>query len=126
MGEVDTIQKQTDLIEAVLELSKLEKLTAGPIKIHKTFYKLKRDFPKYFESLMFDTNGHTPISEEIDNIWGILTLSGFIQGDLRSYFLDKNKDPKYAEGLREKGIENPKVDGVTLQIISDRFDEYIQ
>ena len=127
MGEVDTIQRQTDLIEAVLELSKLEKLTTNSIKIHKTFYRLKQDFPKYFKSLMFDTNGHTPISNEINNIFSILTLSRFIDigSDLRTYFINKHRDKEYADGLREKGIEIPKVDGATLQNLADKFDEYI-
>jgi len=121
--ETDIIQKQANLIRAILNLSGLEKITANSGKIHKVFYDLKQEFPEYFKRLMFDTNGHIPVSEDLDEILFTFKLSGRIYWDgCRHYKLCREEESKFIKELENNYLkEIPKI-----KEIADKFRGYIQ
>lgn len=120
--KTDTIQKQTKLIRTIFNLSELERITANTGKIHGVFYKLKKEFPQYFERLKFDTNGHCPISEDLDKIFSTFILSGRIcWNGCRHYNLYKEEEFKV---IKELENNYPK-DVSKVKEIADKFREYI-
>jgi hypothetical protein len=46
----------------------------GNIQIY--FYKIKKENPKRFERLFYNTNGHIPHSEDLENILFDLSIAG--------------------------------------------------
>lgn len=49
---------------------------ADLIKIDKFFYEIKEEFPEQFENVRFDTNGHTPLTEDTSHIFRVLMSAG--------------------------------------------------
>ena len=93
--KIDTIQEQSLLIRSIFNLSGLERITTNTGKIHKVFYRLKQEFPEYFERLMFDTQGN-PTSEDLGEILSIFKLSGRIYWDgCRHYKLCREEESKF-------------------------------
>lgn len=124
MNKINTTQKQTELITAIFNLSGLERITANIGKIHETFYKLKQEFPEYFERLMFDTNGHCPISEDLDEILSAFKLSGRIYWEgFRHYNLWREEESKFIKEL-ENDFSSDEI--TQIREMADKFRGYIQ
>jgi len=60
------------------------------INLHEKFYQVKEQYPDLFKRLYFDTNGHTPYSEDLDSIvfdyqtYGLVTWDGGFGLDINS------------------------------------------
>jgi len=77
--KIHSIQRQTSIIIAIfIRLEEIRQTNSFAIStdFHKIFYQLKLSYPKYFERLMFDTNGDTPISDNIKSIFGTFNVCG--------------------------------------------------
>lgn len=61
-------------------------------RLHEHFYKLKKETPEEYERLFYDTNGHIPFSEDLDNIFMDFRISGIIDWD---YNLNLREAKKY-------------------------------
>ena len=60
--------------EIIKEISFFKELKN--VDIHKYFFDLKKKEPNRFERLLYDTNGHIPISNTLDDILQDLMLCG--------------------------------------------------
>ncbi|MCJ7449699.1 MAG: hypothetical protein MUO72_18650 [Bacteroidales bacterium] len=82
METIATYQQLALLIEAILKQYFINKemkgFTSNHEQLHRNFYRLKKDFPQYFERLTFDTNGHYPYSEDLDSILQDFQICGII------------------------------------------------
>ena len=47
-------------------------------EINKFFYEMKQEYPKEFEMVGFNTNGHTPFSNEVDDAKTMMLICGYI------------------------------------------------
>lgn len=82
MEKVLTYQQLSLLIESILKryfISKSTKeFTGNHEEIHKNFYQLKQHFPEHFSRLSFNTNGHYPVSKDLDSILQDFQVCGII------------------------------------------------
>jgi hypothetical protein len=123
--EIDTAQdtqKQTSLIIAILNMSKLERITTTNSVINNAFYKLKEEFPEYFNELLFSDNLGKPNSNQLESILDIFKLSGMLNWDgFHHYNLIKFK-----EDIKEFTGNLPEEKQLVIKKIVKRFDEYMQ
>lgn len=47
-------------------------------EVNKFFYEMKQEYPKEFEMVLFNTNGHSPYSKAIEDANGTMFLSGYL------------------------------------------------
>ena len=126
MNKVDTIHKQDLIINAVFHLSKLERITKDESKINGGFFRLKKEFPEYFNTLLFNENWQSPISNDLNNILSIFKLSGMLcSGELGIFgkYYNFFRDEEYAERLKDDFSAD---DIVEIQEMANKFREYIQ
>lgn len=126
MEPIDSIQKQTALITALLIVyqrqtqAKSFSLRAAHQK-HVIFYQLKKKYPSYFKRLMFDTNGHEPFSTDLTGIWSTLQIGQIIFFNSREILI-------LTEGL-DLADELKEIPGVTetvLQSIATTFADLLK
>lgn len=119
MKQTNTIQKQTPLIGTIFNFSKLERITTSDEKISRAFYKLKEDFPEYFERLLFNTNASYPTSSELDDMLSMSKVSGTMKWDgSRHYKLNKYE-------LSDEELKQTLEDFPKIKEVASKFDEYI-
>ncbi len=79
--QINTYQKLSTLIGEILKSYSNEKgksISGNHRNLHENFYDLKKKHPEYFMRLRFDTNGHYPISDDLDSILQDFQISGRI------------------------------------------------
>jgi hypothetical protein len=120
--KAETIQTQTKVIKAILELSGLERLTSNSMKIHGAIYKLKQEFPEDFERLYFNTNCSFPTSSDLEDIFSCYITSGRMSWDGCSNHYNFLKNKGYTSKL--KG-EVSKEEFKHLKKMANKFKRYI-
>lgn len=123
MPEENTIQRQSNLIKSILSMSNLGKITASDERIHNAFYKLKNEFPEYFEGLMFNINRSFPQSNDLYDIWGSYKLTGILTWN---NIFCKNYDIQITKGQIEAPFKDNPNDINQIKEITKKFVEYIQ
>ena len=81
MGQ--TYQELSDIVKK--DLMKLKKSginNLDEINFQDFFYIRKRTNPRRYERVRFDTNGHKPYSEDLEQIRSSLVTSGFLKYSL--------------------------------------------
>ncbi len=82
--QINTYQQLSVFIEAILNEYRKKGgkyFTSDPTKIHTEFYKLKQKYPDIFKRLHFDSNGHYPVSKDLDSIFRDFEISGAVDKD---------------------------------------------
>ena len=80
-NDIKTYQQLSALIEAILLKRKMAgkaEFTSNYTDLYKCFWRLKENHPNLFKRLSFDTNGHVPISTDLDEILFDFKRSGII------------------------------------------------
>ena len=67
-----------DLVLLLLALMPKERTEGRTSRIHRAFFLTSRRFHGTLNDLLFDTNGHQPVSERLDLILGGFKLSGVV------------------------------------------------
>ena len=80
--EVATLDQEIasvdDLVTLLFALIPSEKMEGSIPKIHRAFFRTMKQFPGILDYLLFDTNGHMPVSDRLDEIIRRFKLSGLI------------------------------------------------
>lgn len=71
-----------DVVLYALAIMPGDKFTLSNKKIHNSFHELKKENPKYFSDLLFDTNGLYPYSEQLEEIFFRFGQSGILEWSL--------------------------------------------
>lgn len=120
--KAETIQTQTKVIKAILELSGLERLTSNSRQIHRAIYKLKQEFPEDFERLYFNTNCSFPTSSDLQDIFDCYITSGRMSWDGCSNHYNFIRNKNYTSELKK---EVSKEEFTHLQKMANQFRKYI-
>jgi hypothetical protein len=95
--------RTNDIVHYLLASLPGESITSNDAKIHPAFYKLKQDYPNYFESYLFDINGPVPHCKNLFQDVFTLVLTGCLNRQYNDYFMSKEhkkivlKDEKFSE-----------------------------
>lgn len=78
-----TFQELSNIVkEDLTKLKKSGKNNLDSIDIQEYFYARKKKNPKKYERMFFNTNGHKPYSEDLEQIHASLIASGFLKYSL--------------------------------------------
>jgi len=75
-------------------------------KVDSFFYNIKQKYPKEFESVLFDTNGHQPFSETVSDAKSTMLTCGYLFSltpRFNPHFVSKNL-LKYSEKVEDKEV----------------------
>jgi len=75
---IKSYRAMDDPVLYVLALLPGERFTSDTRKLHCGFYKLKKEYPDFFEDILFDTNGLFPYSEDIEQVFFRFGVSGVL------------------------------------------------
>jgi len=79
---INTYQEQSLLIAKILYkyslVSRKKEIEDYYANIHQEFFNLKKKYPKFFDRLFFDNNGHLPFSKDLDYIIQDFQVAGII------------------------------------------------
>lgn len=99
-----------DAVLYTLALLPNEKFPCSYSKIHTSFHRLREEYPDLFSDLFFDTNGHVPYSEKLDEIFFFFGVSGILEWTyLPAVYIFNKKTKKAAlDHLSDKFSEDEK------------------
>jgi hypothetical protein len=82
METIATYQQLSVFIEGILDKyfsgKDLREFTGNHEQLHRCFYELKQQHPKYFQRLTFDVNSNYPYSKDLDSILQDFQICGII------------------------------------------------
>jgi len=123
MEKIESYQQLSLLVEAILKeyfsQKQIKEFTNNHEKLHKNFYTLKKLYPNYFKRLVFDTNGHYPVSEDLDSILQDFQICGITNKYNPVYKTIKFKgDDRFEENRKKRipFIKSHEIEGIAAQL----------
>jgi len=113
-----------DVIEYTLALLPGEKINLSSGRGHVSFHKLKEEYSDFFPDLLFDSNGHIPYSEELEEHFQLMITSGILELTFRPniYKFDKETKDLLIENLSGKFSEEEKSE---INKMSEKLQEIL-
>lgn len=87
-------------------------------EVNKFFYEMKQEYPKEFEMVLFNTNGHQPFSETIDDAKMMMLTCGYL------YSLGVKFNPHVISKKSLKEFDKVKDQEIYLDIAKRFYDKF--